>query len=346
MEKFQESIFSSALRGFCKTFCVVSGIFVSIFLFCLLYPILFSSPLVEPATTTKILADASEKREALPLSSPAILQLNIHGIIGEPNGLDSDVVHNILIESRTGLFANDRIKGVLIHFNTPGGTVTDSDNIYRMLQEYKNKYKVPIFGYIDGTCASGGMYIAAAADQVYASPASVIGSIGVRFGPFFNISSSLDKIGVEARTLTEGSDKDAMTPFRPWKEGEDESYKVIMKYFYERFVNIVTKGRPEIDKTKLMNEYGARVFDPFQAKKIGYIDRAESSRNEALLALLEVAQIDPETPYQVVELAPRREWLANIMDNKNGLLNGKVEHRLEFSRNKIRDQFAYLYQPE
>jgi signal peptide peptidase SppA len=267
-------------------------------------------------------------------------------VIGEPGVLDSGIVEDILLESRTGALSNDRVKGILVHFNTPGGTVVDSDNIYRMLLQYKSKYKVPIYAYVDGLCASGGMYISAATDKVFASHSSIIGSIGVIFGPFFNLADSLQKIGVQTRTLTEGKDKDAMSPFRPWKEGEDASYKNIMTYYYNQFVNIITSARTKLNKELLMTQYGAQVFDPVRAEQYGYIDQANASRDEALLALLAEAKIDPAKPYQIVELAPRREWFSQLMKGEIGILSGKIEHRFDLGQPKIREQFAYLYQPE
>ena len=346
MEITRESIFVSALRSFSKMFFAVCGILLAVFLFSMVYSLSSGTTLIEPKTTMTVLPDAEGKREMVSLTAPAILQLNIHGVIGEPTILDSEVVENILVESRTGLLANDRVKGILIHFNTPGGTVVDADNIYRMIKDYKAKYHVPVFGYVDGLCASGGMYIASSADKVYASPTSIIGSVGVILGPFFNIYDSLGKIGVQSKTLTKGLDKDAMSPFRPWKEGEDDSYKSIISFFYDRFVQIVTTARHRLDKEKLVNEYGAHVFDPVRAEQYGYIDKSDSSRSEALLALLDEAKIDPTKPYQVVELEPRHDWVSQLFKSKNSILSGKVEHSFDLGQPKIRDQFAYLYQPE
>jgi len=345
MEISRESIFVTALRAFCKMFFAFCGILLAIFLFSLLYSYTSGVDLAEPKTTMTVIHDAEGKREVVSTTAPAILQLNIHGVIGEPS-LDSDTVENILLESRTGLLSGDRVKGILLHFNTPGGTVVDSDNIYRMLLAYKEKYKTPIFGYVDGLCASGGMYISSSADRMFSSPSSIIGSVGVILGPFFNIYDSLGKIGVQTRTLTQGIDKDAMSPFRPWKENEDASYKEIISFFYDRFVQIVTAARPRLDKQKLVSEYGAQIFDPVKAEAYGYIDQANASRDEALLALLQEAKIDPSKPYQVVQLEPRKDWVSQLVKGESALLTGKVEHTFDLGQPKIRGQFAYLYQPE
>ncbi|MFI5264393.1 MAG: S49 family peptidase, partial [Candidatus Kapaibacterium sp.] len=92
------------------------------------------------------------------------------------------------VESQEGDFKNNRVKGILLYMDTPGGYSTDSDTIYRLLMEYKKQYKVPIYAYVDGLCASGGMYIAITADKIMASDTSLIGSIGVIAPTFMNFT--------------------------------------------------------------------------------------------------------------------------------------------------------------
>ena len=346
MEIQRESIFISALRSFCRMFFAVCGIFLAFMIMSLLYSLFTTTAIIEAKTKIKYLPDAENKRELVDATAPVILQLNVHGVIGDPKTLDTDIVQNVLIDSRTGILQHNRVKGILLHMNTPGGTVVDSDNIYRMVNAYKEQYKVPIFAYIDGLCASGGMYISCSADQVYAGPASIIGSVGVIIGPFFNLVEGLTKLGIKSQTITEGLDKDMMTPFRPWKPNEDASLKAVTAYFYQQFVDIVTTARTRIDKTKLVQEYGAKVFDPVTAQEFGYIDVANSSRNQALLALLNKAGVDPAKPYQVVSLEPKSEWLSSLFNEKaSPLFTGKIEHTIDTGAPKIRDQVAYLYQP-
>jgi len=346
MEIQRESIFVSALRSFCRMFFAVVGIMLAFILVSYLYSSLSgTATTIDDRTKIKYLPDANNKRELVASTAPVILQLNIHGVIGEPKVLDTDIVQDILVESRTGTLKNDRVKGILLHMNTPGGTVIDSDNIYQMLMKYKEQYKVPVFAYVDGLSASGGMYIMCAADQVYAGPAAVIGSVGIIMGPFFNFFEGLENIGIKSRTLTKGLDKDMMSPFRPWKEGEDASLKALADFFYDRFVNLVATSRPRIDREKLVSVYGAQVYDPVAAQNFGYIDVANSSRNETLLALMKEANVDPTKPYQVVTLEEKSEWLSTLFNQTSPIVTGKIEHSLDTGSPKIRDQFAYLYQP-
>lgn len=343
MELERESIFVSAIRSFSRMFFAVCGIFLALFFISIFYSSLAPSQLIPDKTTMTIAADAEGKREVVSISAPAILQINVNGVIGDARYIDTSMVENILLDSRTGLLSHNRVKGILICINTPGGAATDSDNIYRMLLTYKERYKVPVFAYVDGMCASGGMYIASAADKIYASPSSVVGSVGVVLGPFFNVSDALGRFGVQARTLTQGIDKDMMNPTRPWKEGEDASLKDVMAALYARFVDVVTHARPKLDKAKLLNQYGAQVFDAVKSQELGYIDHANSSRDEALKALLTAAQIDETHAYQVVEIEMKKNLLAEFM-NRSPLISGQVVHSIDLGLPQIRERFAYLYQ--
>ncbi len=348
MEIQRESIFISALRGFCRSFFILLGIFAALLVVTFAYSS-FSSPYQsQEKTTLEILPDLEWKQDVVSMSAPAILQINIHGVIGDPEKLDSGSIKSILVDSRKGLLTGDRVKAILLHFDTPGGTVTDSDNIYRLILAYKERFKVPVYGYIDGMCASGGMYIASAADKIFCSPVGVVGSVGVVIGPFFNFYDTIGKLGVEARTLTEGLDKDMMNPFRSWKPNEDESLKEMIGYFYKQFVEVVTTGRPNLSKSKLINEYGARVFEGITAEQYGYVDVAESSYSNALIALMKEAEIDADKPYQLVQLKPERHFLSDLVSGHSPLAKGKVEHQIQIGSDKthaIRDRFAYLYQP-
>jgi protease-4 len=343
---YRESIGSSIVRTFCKMFFGILGIFIAFLVFSILYSTFSPSPLIEEKSTLSILPDAEGKREILQITTPAILQIPIHGVIGDPQKLDADIMSRILLDSRDELLANNRVKGILLHFNTPGGTVVDSDAIYRMINGYKEKYKIPVFGYVEGLCASGGMYIASAADKIFAGPASIIGSVGVIIGPFFNAYNLMEKVGLQAKTITAGLDKDMLSPTRPWVEGESAPIQAVTTFMYNRFVDVVTKGRPQLNKSNLIQEYGAKVFDCVTAQKLGYVDEAMSSRDEALKALLIAANIEEGHPYQVVSLTPKNPWLSEFVSGKSPLFTGQIKHTFDTIPTHIREQPCYLYRHE
>ena len=342
----KESIFTSSLRAFCKTVAVMIGVLASGFALFFLLGTSPSQNFLPDKSEMTLLPDAEGNRALLPMSAPVILRLNIEGIIGDRE-VTSAIIENILLDSREGFLYNNRVKALLLYIDTPGGTVIDADGIYRLLIDYKAKYQIPIYAFINGLCASGGMYVASAADKIYAAPPSVIGSVGVIQGPYFNVSDLMQKYGVASKTLTQGKDKDMLNPFRPWKMGEDQSIVSVMDYFYRQFVDIVTTARPQLNKQKLIEEYGAHVFDGIQAQNNGYIDVANASYQTALSDLVQAAKIGEAQEYQVIFLSPRRSFLSQFT-NAFPLLNGKIQHNFSLHpsmNSEMNGKLLYLYQP-
>jgi protease IV len=345
-----ESILYSAIRALAIAFCVVIGLCLGfVFLSVLLGALMGRGTEAKLTTvnTEEILPNAEGHREALSLDAPVVLQVEIDGVIGLEN-LDEKSVRQILVESREGNFKDNRVKALLLHINTPGGTVIDADGIYRALSDYKKKYNVPIYAYVDGLCASGGMYVALAADKIFASDTSLIGSVGVIAPSFVNLTKLLEKLGVETLTISAGKGKDSLNPLRPWKPGEDDNYRHIIDYYYDHFVDLVTTHRPDITKEKLIQDFGANLFPAPQAKEKGFIDVSGFSLADTLKELLKVAGIT--TPdYQVVRLENKGWWRSLFSTQVSSLVKGKIQHQISFSPEidiLLHNQFLYLYCPQ
>ncbi|HSX12425.1 MAG TPA: S49 family peptidase, partial [Rhabdochlamydiaceae bacterium] len=262
--------------------------------------------------------------------------------------LTEQKINNLLLTSREGILKGDRVKAVLLYMNTPGGTANDADVIYRALMDYKARYHVPIYTYVEGLCASGGMYIASASDRILASPESIIGSVGVLLGPTFNVSEAMDKIGVKALTLTAGKDKDALNPFRPWVAGEEDSIKKITLSLYNRFVDIVVAARPALDRTLLVQDYGAQVFVAEEAQALGFIDDGNSSYNAALKELAAAANFKEGEKYQVLHIESPHGIITELAQGKASFLSGKIKHVFPLGPNitsEMSGKFLYLYTP-
>lgn len=343
----RESIFTSAIRSFFIAFFAIIGICLGFIPVAVILGAFSGSTTAETETvyTPEILPNANNVRKTLGHDAPVILQINVDGLIGL-NQLDTDSIRTQLLESRENELQN-RVKGILLHINTPGGTVVDSDGIYRALKAYKETYKTPIYAYVDGMCASGGMYVAAAADKVYASEVSLVGSVGVVSPSFFNVANVMDRIGVSALTLTAGKGKDSLNPFRPWKPDEQNMYQDIINYYYEQFLGIVTANRPQLNKEKLVQDYGAHVFPASQAKEFGYIDGSSVSYNQTLQELVNALGIKDDS-YQVIQLA-KKTWFTELFGNRSSaLFTGQVTHKIELCPEldpKLTNQFLYLYHP-
>ena len=293
-----------------------------------------------------ILPNGNDVRKKLSKDSPVILKLNVQGVIGLDE-LTSSSISDQLTESREGALKSDRVKAVLVYINTPGGTVTDSNGIYQAIKSYKERHEVPVYAYIDGLCASGGMYVASACDKIFANNASIVGSVGVLSPTMFNAHQLMEKIGVESKTITAGKNKDAMNPFRPWKPGEEENIQSVIQAFYEQFVDLVVENRPNMDREKLVDEYGANIFDADKAVELGYIDQSNTSLNDTIKALTTELGIKDDY-YQVVEMESKI-WYRGLIKGCSPIFTGKIQHEISGFPElapEFRNQFLYLYQPE
>ena len=274
-----------------------------------------------------------------------ILQINLNGIIGL-DGLDQGSIREMLVESREGVLKDGLVKGVLLYILTPGGTVIDADGIYHAINAYKKEYKVPVYAYVDGMCASGGVYVACAADKILASESSIIGSVGVIAPAALNFSQLLEKVGVQSLILYAGKGKDDLNPLRPWKPGEETNYKDLIDHFYAQFVQIVTSNRHSMDKTKLVKDYGAKVFPANLAKELGYIDESGVSLREAISRLTKQMGIENED-YRVVQLS-KQTWFNELFKSNFDFFKGTMKHQLQLSPEydaKLINQFQYMYRP-
>jgi protease-4 len=343
-EPMRNSLITASIRSFLLTLFGVIGVCFGLIISLMLISLISSSS-SEPERlyNVTIAANAEGDRTVKSSKTPVILKLNIMGPIGAEN-LNMHTVRQQLIESREGDLKNDRVKAVLVHIESPGGTVTDSDGIYRALLWYKKKFNVPVYVFVDGLCASGGMYIAAAGDKVFATNSSLIGSIGVVSPPFFNVVDLMGKLGVLSETITAGKDKDSMNPFRPWKPDEDANIKKLITNFYDQFVDIIVTNRTRVNREKLVQEYGAHIFPAPEAKEIGFIDEDNSSLFEVIKLLAREISIDNDY-YQVVELQ-RRNWYADLLRSESPFSSGIVKHRLDLGVETdpgLLNDYLYLY---
>lgn len=140
-------------------------------------------------------------------------------------------------------FEDERTKGVLIRINSPGGSPVQAgyinDEIYRLKTKYPD---IPVYAVVSDVCASGGYYIAVAADEIYVDKASIVGSIGVRMDAF-GFVGAMEKLGVERRLITAGEHKGILDPFKPIDEAEVQHLETMLAHTHTQFKNVVKEGR-------------------------------------------------------------------------------------------------------
>lgn len=146
----------------------------------------------------------------------------------------------------TGLrdaFEDESTKAVILRINSPGGSPVQSSDIYKEILRLRKKYPdIPLYAVVTDICASGGYYIAAAADRIYVNESSVVGSIGVLMNGF-GFVDTLDKIGVERRLITAGDHKGILDPFSPVSEFDRAHIDGLLDNLHETFIDAVRAGR-------------------------------------------------------------------------------------------------------
>ncbi len=163
---------------------------------------------------------------------------------------------------------NERIKGVVLRINSPGGGVGPSQEIYEEVK--KLKAKKAVVAAIGAVGASGGYYVACGADRIVANPGSITGSIGVII-EFLNVRDLVEKIGVKGMVVKSGPMKDVGNPMREMTAEERKMVQGLIDNIYHQFVDAVADAR-KIERSKVEKIADGRIFSGEQAKKIGLVD--------------------------------------------------------------------------
>jgi protease-4 len=184
---------------------------------------------------------------------------------------------SVVIPALNKAFADAGSVAVVLHINSPGGSPVQAgmivDEIHRLRRGYPNK---PLYVVVDEICASGGYYIAAAADRIYVNKASVIGSIGVLMDGF-GFTGTMEKLGVERRLLTAGENKGFLDPFSPQSEKHKQHAQTMLKEIHQQFIDVVRTGRGKrLHETPEMFSglfwTGARAIEMGLADDLGSVD--------------------------------------------------------------------------
>ena len=174
-------------------------------------------------------------------------------------------------DALTEAFENGNTAGVILEINSPGGSPVQAGRIYDHIISLKEKHNLPLYVVVGDICASGGYYIASAADEIYADKASLIGSIGVRMDSF-GFTDVLSKTGIERRSFIAGENKGFLDPFLPLRTQHAEHAQLLVDEIHEQFISAVKKGRGErlqLDKVKL---FSGLVWTGAKSVELGLAD--------------------------------------------------------------------------
>lgn len=176
-------------------------------------------------------------------SKPALKEhvalIDLVGTIGQGQEVEADQVATSLHRA----FNEPKVKGIILRINSPGGTPVQSAYIYDELKRQRGLHPdKKVYAVAVDICASGAYYVAVGADQIYANKSSIVGSIGVLM-PGFGFVDTMQKVGVEQRTMAAGKNKSFMDPFSPLKPEQVAFTQSLLNDVHSHFINAVKEGR-------------------------------------------------------------------------------------------------------
>jgi protease-4 len=165
--------------------------------------------------------------------------VDVVGVIDARGDASADRV----TEALQNAFKNRNTKGVILRINSPGGSPVQAGIIYDEIRRLRGIYpNIPVYAVVEDICASGGYYIASAADKIYVDKASIVGSIGVIMDGWGFIGT-MEKLGVERRVLVSGDNKAFLDPFSPVDEKQKRHAQSMLDDIHKQFIDVVRKGR-------------------------------------------------------------------------------------------------------
>lgn len=210
-------------------------------------------------------------------ASEKILILDIDGIITSgvreesPFMLDKESIVNQVAGKLRKAREDGNIKAVILRIDSPGGGVTASDVVYKMIRDFREEEGIPVYACLLDVAASGGYYIAMAADEIYAHPTTVTGSIGV-IAMIPQLEGLGQKIGVHFEIIKSGDNKDIGGIFRDMSDEQRSILQGTIDSMHERFIEAVVAGRPNLDEKSIRRLADGRIYTAAEAGEYGLID--------------------------------------------------------------------------
>ncbi|PYZ93764.1 signal peptide peptidase SppA [Salipaludibacillus keqinensis] len=178
--------------------------------------------------------------------------------------------HRLLLEQLDHAAEDPEVHGVVLRVNTPGGGVVESDEIHDKVKEIQEDFRKPVYVSMGSMAASGGYYVAAPADQIYANPQTITGSLGVIMQQI-NVSELAEEWGINAEVIKSGPYKDIMSSTREMSDDEREILQSLVDDAYDQFVHVIEEGR-QFDRDEVLELADGRIYTGSQALDVGLID--------------------------------------------------------------------------
>jgi protease-4 len=213
-----------------------------------------------------LIASASGKLDSRPDEYLAVVPM--YGEIAEGKDMSADVMNPLLRAS----FEDKHSKAVVLYINSPGGSPVQSSLIYNQIMRLKKEYNKKVFVVGKDLVASGGYYIASAADTILVDKSTIIGSIGVISGGF-GFTGAMEKLGIERRVITAGESKNLLDPFSPASEKGKAVIQGMTQEIHENFKEAVKAGRgTRLKVAETPDLFSGRIWTGTASLKVGIAD--------------------------------------------------------------------------
>lgn len=262
--------------------------------------------------------------------SPLVNIIRMQGIISSSSRFpgSSNISLENLEKPLQRAFSGKKVAGVALLINSPGGSPVQCSLISERILQLSKKYNVPVYSFVEDIAASGGYWLACAADKIYVMPSSIVGSIGV-ISAGFGFVEIINKIGVERRVYSKGKNKGMLDPFQPENKEDVDLIKDLQEEIHMNFKEWVKERRgKKLKKQDIENEgiFEAKIFSGKKACTIGLADSLGELRSVMMEHLGEDVTIREITGRKKLS---QRLGLSSLVYYK---LVEYIEERLAFSR--------------
>src|SRR5690625_2709332 len=253
--------------------------------------------------------DAGEKVAVLSLIG------TIENVAASPFGAEG-YDHSLFLHMIDTAAEDPTVNAIVLEVDSPGGTVPETAEIHRKIVELQQDYDKPIYVSMGSMAASGGYYVSAPADKIFAESSTLTGSIGVIMESI-NVAGLAEKYGIEFNTIKSGKHKDIMSPSREMTEEEHEIMQSMIDEMYDEFVDIIVDGR-DLSESHVREIGDGRIYTGKQAIEVGLVDEI-GSRDDTIFQMIDDYGLqDP----QVVQYGYGLGYFSNFFMTANNFING------------------------
>jgi len=236
-----------------------------------------------------------------------------------------EISADMVVSGLQSAFEDKHTQGVILRINSPGGSPVQAGQIYDEIKRLRALHpRIPLYVVVDDICASGGYYVAAAADKIFVDKASLVGSIGVLMDGF-GFTKAMDKLGVERRLLTAGENKGFLDPFSPSDPKQEAYAKTMLEEIHQQFIDVVRKGRGKRLK-ETPDMFTGLVWSGAKSIELGLTDAFGSTDYVAR----EIIKAE-----DIVDFTPRDDLVSRLAD-KLGIGMAKALNPLSESKTHLR----------